>query len=324
MSTPTTRDEFKEHCLRRLGKPVINIEVTEEQVDDRVDEALRYYWDYHFSGSIKEYYKFQVSANNRPDRIYQVLITDGGTNYANTDTVVFTGGGGANAAATLTTDNTGSITEITITDVGDGYAIAPEVSITSGTGSNAVLKAELGGWLPLPENIIGVIRVFPLGDSLSSNQNIFNIRYQIALNDLYTLTSTSMVPYYSAFQHIGLIEEILVGKKFIRFNRHRNRVYLDLDWDMIVDGEYFLLEAYEVVDPAVYSDVWSDRWLQRYTTALIKRQWGYHLTKHRGMQMMGGIEFNGDKILQDAYDEIAKLEDEMINTYSMPVLDFIG
>ena len=324
MAVPTTRDEFKEHCLRRLGKPVINIEVTEEQVDDRVDEALKYYWDYHFSGSMKEYYKYQVTQADRADRVKQITINDGGTGYDNTDVIVLSGGGGSNAAATLTTDGTGTITTITMTDNGDGYAVAPDISITTGTGSGASLTPELGGWIPIPENIIGAVKVWPLGDSLSSNQSIFNIRYQIALNDLYTLTSTSMVPYYSAFTHIRLIEEILVGKKFIRFNRHRDRVYVDIDWNLVVDGEYLLVEAYQVVDPEVYPDVWSDRWLQRYTTALIKRQWGYHLTKHTGMQMAGGIEFNGKQILQDAYDEITKLEDEMIVNNSLPVLDFIG
>ena len=61
MATPTTKEEFKQYCLRKLGAPVIEINVDDDQVDDRIDEALRYYWDYHFDGSDKIYYKHQIT-----------------------------------------------------------------------------------------------------------------------------------------------------------------------------------------------------------------------------------------------------------------------
>lgn len=246
MATPITRAEFKENCLRRLGKPVIEINVDDDQVEDRIDEALRYYWDYHFDGSEKIYYKYQVTDQDKQNR-----------------------------------------------------------------------------YITMPENIIGVINIFDLGSALGTN-NLFNIRYQIALNDLYTLTSVSMVPYYMAIQHIQFLEYILVGKQPLRYNRHVNKLYIDMDWDRINTGEYLIVEAYEVIDPTVYTDAWSDRWLLRYTACLIKQQWGTNLKKFDGMKMPGGLTFNGQKIYDEATAEREALEKEMIFTYSLPATDMIG
>ena len=247
MAVPSTRKEFKEYCLRALGKPVIEINVDDDQVEDRIDQALRYYWDYHFDGTEKIFYKH--------------LITQ--------DTI-----------------DTKQIT--------------------------------------LPENIMGVVKVFEIGDPATSSGDIFNIRYQIALNDLYTLTSVGLVPYYMAMEHLSMVQEILTGKFPIRYNRHRNILHLDMDERKMVVGQYLLVEAYEVVNPDTYSDVWADRWLQYYTTQLIKRQWGNNLSKFEGLQLPGGVTFNGQKIYDDADAEIKRLEEEMINSFSLPVTDMIG
>jgi hypothetical protein len=246
MAVPTTRSQFKEYCLRTLGKPVLEINVDDDQVEDRIDQALRYYWDYHFDGSEKIYYKHQVTAQDKINK-----------------------------------------------------------------------------YITLPENIIGVVNIFNIGDALNTN-NMFNIRYQIALNDLYTLTSVSMVPYYMALQHIQMLEYLLVGKQPLRYNRHMDKLNIDMDWNKLEDNHYLIVEAYEVVDPDVYTDAWGDRWLLQYTTALIKKQWGTNLKKFEGMTLPGGIKFNGQKIYDEADDEIKALEKEMISSYSLPVTDMIG
>ena len=247
MAAPTTKAEFKEYCLRKLGKPVIEINVDDDQVDDRIDEALRYYYDYHFDGSDRTYYKHEITEN----------------------------------------------------DVANKY-------------------------ITLPENIIGAVSVFSIGDPSIRADDLFNIRYQIALNDLYTLTNVSIVPFYMVMEHLSLLTEMLVGKQPIRYSRHKDRLYVDTDWGNLRVGSFLLVEAYEIVDPAVYADAWNDRWLQNYATALIKRQWGSNLTKFTGMSLPGGVQFNGEKIYNDAVDEINKMEQEMISSYSLPVLDMIG
>ena len=246
MAVPASRAEFTEYCLRKLGKPVIEINVDEDQVGDRIDEALRYYWDYHFDGSEKTYYK--------------KLITQ--------------------------------------TDIDNKY-------------------------ITMPENIIGVVNIFDLGSALGLN-NLFNIRYQIALNDLYTLTSVSMVPYYMAMNHVQFLEQMLVGKQPLRYNRHVNKLYIDMSWDQVAVDNYLIVEAYQVVDPAVYTDAWGDRWLARYASCLIKQQWGQNMKKFRGMKLPGGIEFNGQQIYDEATAERQQLEQEMIYTYSLPATDMIG
>lgn len=246
MAVPSSRSDFKENCLRRLGKPVIEINVDDDQVDDRIDESLRYFWDYHFDGSEKIFYKHPVTQTDKTNK-----------------------------------------------------------------------------YITLPENIIGAVNIFPIGSGLNTN-NLFNIRYQIALNDLYTLTSVSMVPYVMALTHIQNLEQILVGQQPLRYNRHVNKLYIDMDWDRVDIGEYLLVEAYEIVDPDTYTDAWSDRWLLRYAACLIKQQWGNNLKKFDGMKMPGGLTFNGQRIYEEATQERAELEKEMIHSYSLPVTDMIG
>jgi len=246
MAAITTRDEFKEYCLRKLGKPVIEINVDDDQVEDRVTEAFSYYWDYHFDGAEKVYYKYQISATDKTNR-----------------------------------------------------------------------------YITMPDNIIGVVNLFPIGQALNTN-NLFNIRYQIALNDLYTLTSVSMVPYYMAMQHVQFLEQMLVGQQPLRYNRIINKCYIDMDWKIINEGDFLILEAYQIVDPEVYSKAYSERWIQNYATCLIKQQWGSNLTKFTGMQLPGGIKFNGEKIYNDATAERSALEKEMITSFSLPITDFIG
>ena len=246
MSRPTSKSTFKEHCLRRLGKPVIEINVDEDQVDDRVDEALDYYADYHFDAFEPTYYKHQVTQTDK--------------------------------------DN---------------------------------------GYITIPDNIIGVVDIFDIGDATSTN-NLFNVRYQIALNDLYDLSRYELVPFYMNFQNIRFIEEILVGKQRIRYNRHMNRLHVDMGWDRFDAGNYIVCKAYRVIDPDTYTDVWKDRWLLRYASALIKLQWGSNLIKFEGMQLPGGVQFNGQKLYDDAFAERQQLEEEMATAYVYPPEDMVG
>ena len=246
MAIPSSRADFKEYCLRKLGKPVIEINVDDDQVDDRVDEALLYFADYHFDGTEKMFYKYQVQQ----------------------------------------------------TDIDNKY-------------------------ITLPDNIIGAVNIFPIGQGLNTN-NLFNIRYQIALNDLYTLTSVSMVPYYMALTHVQFLEQMLVGQQPFRYNRHVNRFYLDTDWSLFNIHDYIIIEVYQVVDPDTFTKTWGDRWLARYATALIKQQWGSNIKKYQGMQLPGGLTFNGQQIYNESTEERKELESEMITSYSLPITDMIG
>jgi hypothetical protein len=246
MARPTTREQFKQHCLRRLGKPVIDINVDNEQLEDRIDEALDYYRDYHY------------------DATERVLIKH---------------------------------------------------SITQQDKDN--------GYITLEDNVTGIVRILDFG-ATTAGSSLFNIRYQIHLNELFDFSSASIVPYYMAMQHINMIEEIFSGKKPLRYNRHQDRLHIDMDWDLINVGEYIIVDAYQFLDGDTYTDVWADRWLISYCTQLIKRQWGSNMKKFGGIQLPGGITLNGEQIYQEAVDEIRRMEEEMISYNSAPLMNMIG
>jgi hypothetical protein len=320
MAIPTDRASFKEFCLRALGKNVIEINVSEEQVDDRIDFALQTFYDLHFEGSDKTYYKFQVTANNLPDAIYNLTINDGGTGYTNGAALSFSNTGGS-SNGTITTNSNGTITSLTFTN-GSGWATAPVVSVAGGSGAN--ITSELGGFVPLPENIIGVTGIFDLGFLGDDTDPLFSLSYQIIAHDLYYFNNLDLVPYYMYRQNIELIHEVLTGRQPLRYSRHQNKLYVDMDWVRTGVGQYLIVEAYQVIDPAVYNDVWKDRWLQRYATALIKEQWGNHLKLYGNLPMVGGIYFNGQQIYDEAIAEQQRLMEEITTTYSLPAGFMVG
>lgn len=247
MALPTSREEFKAYVLRRLGAPVLKINVADEQVEDRIDDALKYYADYHFDGSERQLLAHQVTDQDKTRR-----------------------------------------------------------------------------YLELEERYIGVIRVMELSSSFGS-QSLFSLTYQFAQSDFLASALTgSLVPYWMAMTHIELVQQVLIGRQPIRFNRHMNRLYIDMDWDRVATGDYVVIECYEALDPEEFTDVWADRWLLMYVTALVKRQWGENVKKYGGMQMAGGMTFNGQQIWDEASAEIEKLESEMIDSYSLPNIDMWG
>ena len=262
MATPSTRETLKQYCLRNLGKPVIDINVDDDQVEDRIDEALQYFAQYHVDGVERMYLKYLVTADD---------ITR------------------------MTTDASESVTENSVTTT---YKRADN-------------------FLVVPSSVISVINVFPLSDR--ANLNMFDVRYQLRLNDLYDFSSTSIVHYQMTMQHLDFLDHILVGEKPMRFNQLSNRLYVDMDWGTdITAGEYLIFEVYRKVDPDTYTDLYDDLYLKRYTTALIKRQWGQNLSKFSGTAMLGGVTLNGPELFSAAIDDQQRLEEEIRLNYEEP------
>ena len=247
MGVPASREQLKDWCLRKLGHPVIEINVDDDQVDDRIDEAFQYFHDFHFDGVERWYLKHQITQENK--------------------------------------DN---------------------------------------GWIPITENIIGVTRIFSIGSS-NASVNMFDLRYQLRLHELYDFTSTSYVNYTLTMQHIRTLDMLFSGEQPIRFNRHTDKLYIDMNWDSGLDvGEWVVIEGYIIADPTAYSDVYNDRMLKRLATALIKRQWGENMKKFNGMQLPGGITMNGQQIYEEAVDEIDKIEELIRLTYEEPPQFLVG
>lgn len=233
----TTRQGLIDYCLRELGEPVVEINVDDQQVEDRVDEAIEFFRQYHYDGVEKMYLK----------------------------------------------------TVITQEDIDRKYI---EVS----------------------DLVYGITRVFPVASGTSTSKSIFDLQYQLRLNDLYDLTSTSVVYYTQVMSHLALLDQTLNGHPIYRFNRLNNRLYIDTIWQEKMEvGNYILVECYRALDPATAPRMYGDSWLKHYTTALIKKQWGTNLKKFSGMSLPGGVTIDGDKLYQEAKDEIKELEEDLRN-----------
>jgi len=257
MALPQSRQELKEYCLRKLGAPVIEINVDDSQLEDRIDDALSLYAEYHFDGVEKRYYKYQVTQEDI-DR--------------------------------ATSDPNG------------GYIS------TNGIDSS----------------IISVIRLFQFSES---SVNMFDVRYQMALNDFYGIRTGlgSISNYDITKRHLSLLQQMLDPEKMIRFTRVTNKLYIDMNWEEdVTAGEYLVFECYSVIDPETYTEIYKDKFLLKYTTELFRYQWGSNLSKYDGIQLPGGVQFNGRQIMDDARTQLDKLEEEMSLRYELPPDFMVG
>ena len=262
MATPSTRETLKQYALRALGKPVIDINVDDDQLEDRLDEAYQYFANYHYDGIRRTYLKYQ---------------------YTQADKTRMTADG-SNETATKNS-----------------------VSSTFVEGQNFIV---------VPESVISCINIFPFSNK--GNLNLFDVRYQLRLNDLYDFSSTSIINYDIVLRHLDFLDHILVGEKPLRFNQHDNRLYIDMDWNNDIDvGEFLIIECYRKLDPTTFTDVNNDIFLKRYVTALFKKQWGANLSKFNGVAMLGGVTLNGQQIYSEALSDIEKLETELRTTYEL-------
>ena len=272
MAIPTSKSTLKEHCLRALGKPVIDINVDPDQCDDRIDDALQYFAEYHMDGVERMYLKYKMTSDQ---------ITRGATN--------------STTNVTDTVDNSG--------------------------GAYSWLEQKV--WIPLPSPVISVLRIFPLSDQVTSS--MFDLKYQLRLNDLYDFSSTSIIHYEMTMKHLDFIDHVLTGEVPIRHNQHQNRLYLDMDFQTDISAnEYIIIECYRKLDPATYSDIWNDIFLKKYATQLIKRQWGANLSKFQGVQMLGGVTMNGEQIYTQAQEELNKLEEQIQLAFELPPTYMVG
>lgn len=247
MAIPASREQLKDWCLRQLGFPVIEINVDDDQVEDRIDEALQYFQDFHFDGVERWYLKHQITQQNKTDK-----------------------------------------------------------------------------FIPITDNIIGVTRIFPVG-STNASVNMFDLRYQLRLHELYDFTSTSYVNYTLTMQHIRTLDMLFSGETPIRFNRHSNRLYIDWDWANDVEvGEWVIIEGFIILDPNNFTKVYNDRMLKKLATAYIKKQWGNNMKKYDNMQLPGGVTMKGQNIYDEAVAEIKEIEELIRNTYEEPPQFLVG
>jgi len=267
MAQPSTRAQLKEYCLRRLGKPVLEINVDDDQIEDLIDDAIQYFHERHFDGIERMFLKHQFTA---------------------ADVTRFTSSNTTTTVGTTTWE-------------------------------------ERNNYIVVPDHVIGINNIFGVKGS-NIRSNLFGLEYQLFLNDLYQFGSVDILSYYMTKSYLETLDMVLNNGSFIpyRYNRRRDRLYIDTDSKQIDEGEYVIIDCYRVLDPTTNSQIYNDPFLKRYLTSLIKRQWGQNLIKFQGAQLPGGITMNGRQLYDDAIAEVEKIEIEMRSSYELPALDMIG
>jgi hypothetical protein len=276
MAKPASRQELIDYCLRQLGAPVLEINVAQEQLDDRLDDALQYFNERHFDGVEKMFLKYKITQED---------IDRGRAR------------GGDKSVGIVTT-----------------YA-------TSGIGTFG--WEENSNYIQVPDAVIGIERVFKL-DNRTITSNLFNVNYQLFLNDIYWFSSTELLNYFVTKRYLEDIDWIVNPQKQIRFNKRQNRLYLDISWDTLKEDQYLIMECYRILDPTDFTKVYNDSFLKMYLTSLIKKQWGQNLIKFNGVKLPGGVELNGRQIYDDAVKELEDIRQRMMSEYETAPFDMIG
>ena len=279
MAQPSSRQELIDYCKRKLGAPVLEINVADEQIEDLVDDAVQFFQERHFDGVYPTFLKYQ--------------LTDDDINRGRSQPTSGVG------ISTITVDhNVGLTTQFNF--------------------------YEGGNYLQIPPSVIGVNKIFHFDGTNTITNNMFSVKYQLFLNDIYYWGSTELLTYAMVKTYLEDIEFLLTTQKQIRFNKRQDRLYLDIDWGSVNAGTYLIIDCYRTLDPSDYSRVWNDSFLKMYLTALIKKQWGQNLMKFQGVKLPGGVELNGRQIYDDGQKELDVIMEKMSNTYELPPLDMIG
>ena len=271
MSKPSTRQGLIDYCLRRLGYPVLEVNVDDDQIDDLIDDAIQYFQERHFDGVERMLLKHEITKENK-----ETLKT---------------------GITTTTANSTVGITTTTFT--------------------------ESQNFIQLPDHVLGVERVLKM-DASTISSGLFNIKYQIFLNDLYYYGALDLMNYAMTKTYLEDLSRIITPDTQLRFNKKNHRLYLDIDFGQLSDDTFIIIDGYRLLDPSDAPAIYNYFWLKRYATAIIKKQWGMNLIKFNGVLLPGGVQLNGRQIYEDALKEIEEIEYSLKTEYEIPPLDLIG
>jgi len=276
MAQPSSRAELKEYCLKQLGKPVLEINVDDDQIDNLIDDAIQYFHERHYDGIDRVFLKHKLTPATKTTLAQPIV------------------------AGTATT--------------------SPNIV---GAGLTSLSYVEGVNYLPLPDSIIGVNNILKINSSTVSD-GLFNIKYQLFLNDVYYYGALDLLNYSMVKRYLEDLDYLLNPSAQIRFNKKNHKLYLDIDWAQVGENEYVIIDCYRIIDTANTPKLYNDWWLKKYLTALIKKQWGQNMIKFNGVQLPGGVQLNGRQIYDDGVAEVEKLEQKLKEEYELPPLDLIG
>ena len=285
MAQPSSRQGLIDYALRKLGAPVLEINIDDDQIDDLVDDAIQIFNERHFDGVEEMFLKHEFTQDE----------LDRGKATSQTDS-----------------DNTAGI----VTTTGTSTTI-------SGYGTTTSSFVENSNFIQIPDSVIGIEKIFKF-DSSSISGGMFSIKYQLFLNDLYYFNSVELLQYSMTKTRLEDIDFLLTPEAQVRFNQRQDRLYMDIDWGAQKAGNFLVIDCQRALDPETFNQVYNDYFVKLYLTALIKRQWGQNLIKFRGVKLPGGLELNGREIYDDAERDLERIKEKMMLEYELPPLDFIG
>jgi hypothetical protein len=292
MAKLQSAEELKEYCFRRLGSPKVQIQVDPIQAFDRIDDAIQLFVHRHFDGVEEKFMAVPFTA------------TDEANNY-----------------------------------------------------------------LTLSDDVVAVTRIYEPGTY--SSEAMSDVRYRIAMDQMFDMTKVNMQYFEMTMQHLELISDYFNPDRTFTFNKATSRLYSHsgkilgpsckikgvcsdtafetettctdatetwtaYDTESVCvaasstwyEGSKILIRAFVKVVPdegeSYALDVFDDEWIKKYTTALIKKQWGSNMKQYDGMPLPGGITVNGQQLWDEANDEIMRLEEQFSLEYETPINFLVG
>ena len=337
-TSPASTAELQEYCLRKLGKPVIDVNLADEQMSDMIAESVQLFQEYHFDGTERAFLVEQVAASTL------TFASSATGTFVEDETIT---GGSSNATAIIHERTSATVLKFHTHKDGNGIRAANTTANTFAagetvTGSSSGATGTVHGTqatavsfgnidtksLTVDDTIIGVQDVLPVSKGLSSN-DMFSFEYQFRLNELPNLLKEGggLSTYVQGRQNLALLTQVFSGaeSRQIRFNRLTDKLHIDMDWDTAVEiGDAVVALVLKKIDGSSYTEMYNDIFLKKYTTSLFKKQWGQNMLKYDGVQLPGGITLNGRQIYDDATAELDKHEEELSLKYELPLNFYLG
>jgi hypothetical protein len=318
--TITTREELKEYALRRLGKPVIQVNVEDSQAEDRIDEALEFYQDFHYDGTERVYLKHQITGSS----VGVVSVTG----FLSGETVISATG------ASFIIDSIDIVGKKLITkavyrnNINNGTFLPNEVITGQSSGAITTVIKKITGdienrCVTVSDLVTGVIRAIPWQQS-NTGSSYFDPKYQAIMATFQNLASSGLIYYSQLMSHLSLMDQVLRPIDSLRFNKKLSKIYIDQDWSVLNIGGFIIFECYRILDPEVIYKVYNDRLLKMLVTAKIKYQWASNCQVYAGIQLLGGVTIDASTLMAQAAAEIIAAEQEIRNSFSELPIGFLS
>jgi hypothetical protein len=316
----TSRQGLIDYALRKLGAPVIEINIDVSQVEDRVDEALQFFQDFHYDATERLYLKHQITGT--------IITVSDATNFTVGENVVCSNGTtfaiDSKTPTTLITKNCYNAQGI---DKQPVPALSTIIGQTSGATATVVSKVAgdtENGFVTVGEMVTGVTRVLPWSGATSKTNYYFDPKYQTIISSFANISSTSMIYFEQLQSHIALLDQLLKPIESISFNQKMNSVRIDMDWSEATIGAFLIFDCFRILDPEVFTKIYNDRMLKKLVTAKIKYQWASNTQKYQGIQLLGGVTIDASTLMAQAVAEIEAAEAEIRDSYEIPPIGFIA